>query len=64
MDKKILDTRKANMIFNKNGNGFDTTRITIPVTWAKKIGFTRENKSCILILNNDDEIIIRKEFKD
>lgn len=36
MDKKILDTRKANMIFNKNGNGFDTTRITIPVTWAKK----------------------------
>ena len=55
--------RKANMIFSKNGNGFDTTKITIPVVWAKKLGFTRENKSGILIFNNN-EIILRKDSEN
>lgn len=63
IEEKLDNVRKANMIFNKNGNGFDTTKITIPVGWAKKLGFTRENKSGILILK-DDEIVLRKDYKN
>lgn len=63
INKKNDTVRKANMIFNKNGNGFDTTKITIPVGWAKKLGFTRENKSGILIFK-DDEIVLRKDYKN
>lgn len=52
--------RKANMMFNKNGSGSDTTRITIPVVWAKKLGFTSEDRRAIIKLA-ENQIIIEKE---
>lgn len=52
--------RKANMMFNKNGAGSDTTRITIPVVWAKKLGFTSEDRRAIIKLA-ENQIIIEKE---
>ena len=53
--------RKAKMIFSTNGNGFDTTRITIPVGWAKDLGFTKEDRNGIITLE-DNAIIIKKEL--
>ncbi|MBP3801065.1 MAG: hypothetical protein J6I85_03405 [Clostridia bacterium] len=51
--------RNVNMIFSKNGNGFVTTKITIPVPWAKELGFTEDNKTAKLTLE-DKKIIIEK----
>ena len=59
--KQNKNQRKANMLFNKTGNRADTTRITIPVTWAKKLGFTSEEREAIIKLEGD-EIIIRKKI--
>lgn len=57
--KQNAKQRKANMMFNKNGNGADTTRITIPVIWAKKLGFTAENREAIIKLE-ENKITIEK----
>lgn len=61
IEKQNKNQRKANMLFNKNGNGADTTRITIPVIWAKKLGFTSEEREAIIKLEGD-KIIIRKNI--
>ena len=52
--------RKANIIFGKNGNGFISTKITIPVPWTKELGFTENDKSAIIELKNN-QIIIKKD---
>lgn len=59
INKQNDKIRKANMMFNKNGNGADTTRITIPVVWAKQLGFTPENREGILTLD-ENKIILKK----
>lgn len=60
INKNNENIRKANMIYNKTGNGATTTKITIPVTWAKKLGFSIENKAAKIYLK-DNKIIIEKE---
>lgn len=58
-----MKRRNANMIFNKNGNGFDTTKITIPVVWAKELGFTKDDKTAILKFDSNKIIIEKGEIK-
>lgn len=55
----MKETRKANVIFNKNGNGFLTTKITIPVPFIKELGFTEEDKEAIITIDGE-KIIIEK----
>lgn len=62
INKNNKNIRKANLMFNKNGNGSTTTRISIPVPWAKELGFTEGNKTAIIKLMKD-EIIIKKGGK-
>lgn len=52
-------TRKANIIFSKNGNGFTTTKITLPVPWVESLNLTPEDKEVIIELKNN-EITIKK----
>lgn len=54
-----MEKRNVNVSFGKNGNGFDTTRITLPVGWVKELGFSREDSSAIISFENNS-IIIRK----
>ena len=58
-----MEKREAKIIYGKNGNGFITTKITLPVPWMKKLGFNQYNKYAIIELN-ENEIIIRKEEID
>ncbi len=60
MDK---NKRNVKIIWGKNGNGFASTRITLPVPWAKKLGFTEEDKEALIELK-DNEVIIRKNKKN
>ena len=54
-----MEERKANIIFAKNGNGYVTNRITLPVPWVKELGITEEEREVKIILE-DDKIIIEK----
>lgn len=57
-----MEERKAKMLFNKNGQGNDTTRMTIPVLWAKALNFSKEDRQAKIILDKKNKkIIIEKE---
>lgn len=55
-----MEKRKANILFNKTGQGSRTTRITLPVSWVDKIGATEESRE-VFIYQVAGEIIITKE---
>ena len=61
VSNQYSEQRKANMMFNKNGNGADTTRITIPVMWARKLGYTENDKTAIIKLNEKSIEIIKED---
>ena len=48
------------MMFNKNGTGNETTRISIPLPWARKLGFSADDRMALVTLK-DDKIIIEKD---
>lgn len=52
--------RTANVMFNKNGNGFTTTRVSLPVPFVKALGIT-ENDRLVIIELDDNKITIRKQ---
>lgn len=56
-----MEMRKANIIFSKNGNGFSTTKITLPVGWVRELGASLEDKEVVLVLDNKKIEIIKKE---
>lgn len=39
------EEREAKIIFNKNGNGYLTTKITIPVPWVRDMDLNEENRN-------------------
>ena len=51
--------RKANIMFNKTGQGSSTTRITLPVGWVNELGFTSTDRQSIIEIDKN-KIIIRK----
>ena len=56
-----MEKRIANIIFSKNGNGFLTTKITLPVGWVKELGATPDNKEVIIVSNGKKIEIMKKE---
>ncbi|MCL2354562.1 MAG: nucleotidyltransferase domain-containing protein [Oscillospiraceae bacterium] len=52
--------RQVNIIFNKNGNGFDSTKINLPLPWIKELGITRESKQ-VRLIKEGNKIIIERE---
>ena len=60
MGKEI---RTVKMIFNKDGHGSLSTRISIPKSWADKLGFSQENREAEIFFDEDKEIIIIKKIK-
>ena len=54
-----MERRKANIMFNKNGKGYTTTRITLPVPWIKEMGLNEFNKE-VLIEYDNNKITIKK----
>ena len=55
-----MEKRKANVMFNKNGRGFTTTRITLPVPWIKDMGLNETDKA-VRLEYEDEKITIKKE---
>lgn len=60
MGKEI---RTVKMIFNKDGHGSLSTRISIPKSWADKLGFSIKDREAEIIFDEDKECIIIKKIK-
>ena len=60
MGKEI---RTVKMIFNKDGHGSLSTRISIPKSWADKFGFSQENREAEIVFDDEKECIIIKKTK-
>lgn len=56
----MKEIRKAKIIFSKNGQGATTTKITLPVSWIKELGFDKADREVTIELD-ENKIIIRKE---
>ena len=56
----MKESRTTNIIFNKNGNGYVTNKITIPVPWIKELGFTDTDREAFIEIE-DNKIIITKK---
>ncbi|BEO91182.1 hypothetical protein FNSP4_09890 [Fusobacterium nucleatum] len=60
MGKEI---RTVKMIFNKDGHGSLSTRISIPKSWADKLGFSQEKREAEIVFDDEKECIVIKKTK-
>ena len=56
--------RDTKIIWNKNGNGYDSTKISLPVPWVREMGFSKEDgdvKNVKMEFKNNQIIISKNE---
>ena len=58
----MKELRKCNMMFAKSGSGSQATRIAVPISFAKALGFKEDDRAGTIEIV-DDMIIIRKVKK-
>ena len=57
-----MEVRNLNVIFNKSGSGSINTKISLPVTWIKQMGITKDDREVVAEFNEEkQEIIIKKQ---
>ena len=56
---KIIERRKINVSYCKNGRGYKTTRISIPSAYFEKIGITKNNTESMVTLYSNKIVIER-----
>ena len=54
-----MKAKKLNISFLKSGSGSLNSRIMLPITWVKDLGFSQEERE-VYIYHLGDEIVIRK----
>lgn len=59
---KIIERRKIKASFGKNGKGYNTSKISIPMAYFKFIGITDEERECNVTLY-ENKIEIKKGCK-
>lgn len=56
------EERLAKVQFSKNGQGYRTTRIALPIPWIDALGISNDNRDVHLLFDKENkEIIIRKK---
>lgn len=56
-----MEERKLRVIFSKDGRGATNTKITLPMSYLRKMGVTPENRDVTLKFNEEtNQIIIEK----
>lgn len=63
MEKEDVEIRTTKILFAKNGNGYTTTRITLPVPWVKEMGFDDADRTATLKFDGKKIIINKEDFK-
>lgn len=54
-----MESRNMNIIFNKAGSGSMSTKVSIPISWIRKMVISQDDRNVILEFDKD-KIIIRK----
>ena len=52
-----MEERKLNIIFNKSGSGSINTKVSLPVTWIKQMGITKDNREVIAEFDEEKSIL-------
>ena len=55
-----MEKRDLNISFYKAGNG-TATRLTVPITWLRKLGITPENRAVELFFDEEKKQLILKK---
>ena len=63
MGNEDVEIRTTKILFAKNGNGYTTTRITLPVPWVKEMGFDDADRTATLKFDGKKIIINKEDFK-
>lgn len=57
-----MEERNMKISFGKSGSGSISPRVSLPLSWLKRVGITPEDREVEIILDDDkEEIIIRKK---
>lgn len=54
-----MEQRNLKIQFAKSGNGYSTTRITLPINWIKEMGINPDERE-VKVTFKDSKIIIEK----
>lgn len=58
-----MEKREAKILWSKSGKGSDTTRVTLPVSWIRKMGITTDLREVELFFDEDTKkILIQKKL--
>lgn len=52
-----MDNRTAKILWGKSGCGSDVTRITLPISWVRKIGATKDDREMCLSFDEETGVI-------
>lgn len=52
-----MEKRSLKISFMKSGSGSTSSRITLPITWIKKMGLDIDNREVEVIFNEKDNSI-------
>lgn len=54
-----MERKELNISYTKSGSGSITSRLSIPISWLKKMGVTQEDRK-VEVVFEDNEIRIKK----
>lgn len=58
-----MEERNMKISFGKSGSGSISPRVSLPLSWLKRVGITPEDREVEIILDDDKEEIIIKKRK-
>lgn len=56
-----MEKRNAKVLWSKSGKGSDTTRLTIPVSWVRKMELSREERIIEMTFDEENGTITLKK---
>ena len=57
----VMDSRKLNVTFGKNGQGNTSTKITLPLPWLREMGVSEEHRQVKLSFDGKSIVIEKAE---
>ena len=58
-----MEERNMKISFGKSGSGSISPRISLPLSWLKRVGITPEDREVGIVLDEEkEEIIIKKKI--
>ena len=56
-----MEVRNMKISFGKSGSGSISPRVSLPLSWLKRVGITPEDREVEIILDEENQTIIIKK---